>query len=380
MRDTHMKKSLGRGTAFLPLGFFSLFLSAYGQLAVHPESTETVYESARTCRTCHESLYKAWSEGAHAKTWENILYHAARSAYMSASAELGSVHCDGCHAPISHMTGDFHLLDPESREGITCDVCHTLASSAVGNGRPVSSGERVKSGPTGDCPSGFHDCRKEEALGHARLCGVCHQYRNRSGVSLYTEYEEWTQIRESRGGQSCCDCHFSAAAEDSAPGASHLLIPLEGEGGLLEKALAVEARLERKDEVIVSVSVTNAGAAHAVPGGPPLRSVILEVRGYDTFGFEVYRDASVVFARRVNGPRSPATGLEIPWLAWETVTDERIGAGEKKSYSFSTGRSDIVKARVSLLYKRYSLREYTEETILPESSSSVMTSIEVGQE
>jgi hypothetical protein len=380
MPDEKRKMSQAGRTAVFPAALLFLLFCALSPVPLLPASGEAACESARACGTCHEEIYRAWSEGAHARTWQSILYHAARSGYMSVSAERDPVHCEACHAPIALATGDLHLLNPCSREGVTCDVCHTMRSPGQGGSGFIPSGGPVKSGPTGECPSGLHGCRKDEVLTTARLCGACHQYANQAGVPLYTEYAEWSEGSEAHGGRSCQDCHFAAGLAAAGPGGSHRLLPLEGQGELLEKALSLTASLQRQGEVIISVIVANTGAGHAVPGGPPLRSIVLDVRGYDSFGFEVYRDESVVFARLVRAPLSPDTGLEIPWLAWEEVRDDRIQAGEKKPYDFATGRSDIVKARVSLLYRRYRLHKHAEEILLGESVPIGMVSITVEAE
>jgi hypothetical protein len=387
-RDTGKVECLGKGAMKAPgsgrmlflLLFLSLLCLALLPVPILPAAGNPVFESARACAVCHEIIYRDWSEGAHAKTWENVLYHSARAEYMRAAAAEDLLRCERCHAPVALLADDSHLLDPAAREGVTCDVCHTMRAPERGNGVLQPTGGNVKSGPTGRCPSGLHGCRKEERLTGAGLCAACHHYANEAGVPLYTEFTEWTQWMRSEKagiGLSCRDCHFAPGGAEDLPGSGHRLLPLEGKGGLLENALTLGARILKEGEDLISVEVTNARAGHSVPGGPPLRSIVLEVRGYDSFGFEVFRDESVVFARRVDCPTSPATGLAIPWLAVRELQDDRIRAGETRSHTFRTGRSDIAKARVGLVYRRYRLHEDAEGTLLGQSPAVVMSSMEI---
>jgi hypothetical protein len=59
------------------------------------------------------------------------------------------------------------------------------------------------------------------------------------------------------------------------------------------------------------------------------------------------------------------------------LQDDRIRAGETRSHTFRTGRSDIAKARVGLVYRRYRLHEDAEGTLLGQSPAVVMSSMEI---
>jgi hypothetical protein len=106
---------------------------------------------------------------------------------------------------------------------------------------------------------------------------------------------------------------------------------------------------------VLIVRVRNTGAGHAVPGGPPIRSLLLDVRGYNESGTEVYRDSTTVMSRVVEAPISPETGLTLPWLGWREVKDDRIYPGMSKTFSFRTGRNDLVRAHAKLLYIRFDM-------------------------
>jgi hypothetical protein len=330
-------------------------------------SENTVFESARRCSNCHEKIYKAWNEGPHAHSWDNLVYHAARAGFIKASAGEGIQYCDGCHAPLAALTGDEHFMDPMTSEGISCDVCHTMSSPGDSMSRGLQPvGGEVKTGPTGDCPSNLHGCREDPVLETPEFCAVCHQFTTRSGVAIYTEYSEWKNSRYHEEGVGCVDCHASEG--------THSLIPLEGSSGMLQRALNVYISIRQSNEAVLFVNVRNRGAGHAVPGGPPIRSILLDVRGYNESDREVYSDTTTVLSRVVEGPVSPETGLTLPWLGWAEVKDDRLYPGQSRGFAFETGRDDVVRAVVKVLYIRFSMT--AEEDFFGDDDPPVMASAE----
>lgn len=348
-----------------------LFLSMVLTLlpAPHLNSSENpVFESARRCSNCHEKIYKAWNEGPHAHSWDNLVYHAARAGFIKASAGEGIQYCDRCHAPLASLIGDVHFMNPVTSEGVTCDVCHTMSSpgDSMSAGLQPTGGE-VKTGPTGDCPSDLHGCREDPALATPEFCAVCHQFSTQSGVAIYTEYSEWKNSRYHEEGVSCVDCHTSEG--------THGLIPLEGSSGMLQRALKVYISIRQSSETVLFVKVKNIGAGHAVPGGPPIRSILIDVRGYDERDREVYSDTTTVLSRVVEGPVSLETGLTLPWLGWAEVKDDRLYPGQSRDFAFETGRDDVVRAEVKVLYIRFTMT--VEEDFFGDDDPPVMASAEV---
>lgn len=339
---------------------------------------EYKYEGAEVCSSCHEEAYREWKDGPHAKSWNNLIYHAARAGYIKATAAEGGLHCEDCHSPIASMTVDEYLLNPISTEGVTCDVCHTMAADEKsGFKKFLPQGGKEKAGPTGDCPSDLHPCRKEDRLTTSEFCAVCHHYVNRYGVPIYTEYSEWKSSRFGSEGITCLDCHTQRGKVGERSWGVHRLIPLEGDRGLLRQALSLDMELKTAwdYESVLTVRVRNTGAGHAVPGGPPIRSIRLEVKAYDANDDLVFADTSKVMSRAVESPISPDTGLTLPWLGWSVVSDERIFPGETRVFNFKTGRQDVVRATARLLYHRFSMM--VEEDFFPDTEPPVMTTAEV---
>ena len=327
-------------------------------------------KSAKLCSSCHAEIYNAWNGGAHARSWENLVYHAGRAGYIKAAAETGTVFCERCHAPVAYLTGDRYFMNPVSTEGVTCDVCHTMVESEEDQGLDEPIDGEVKIGPTGDCPSGLHGCRKQEGMDTAEFCASCHHYVNRAGLTIYTEYQDWKRSRFASDAESCVGCHVQRGESAQSGGGIHKLIPLKGPGGLLQKAVILSMSMSMAEETILTVRVKNSVAGHSVPGGPPIRSIRLDVRGYNESGTEVFTDTTTVLTRVVEGPISPGTGMTIPWLGWREVRDDRLPPGMSRVFTYATGRQDVVRAAAKALYIRFDM--VVEEDFFGEDKPPVM--------
>ena len=87
------------------------------------------YASARSCGACHDVIHKAWADSPHARSATSAAYLEALRRAIESTAEGKGVReaCVWCHAPTTIVSGDLELQRTISREGITCDFCHTVA-------------------------------------------------------------------------------------------------------------------------------------------------------------------------------------------------------------------------------------------------------------
>jgi hypothetical protein len=156
------------------------------------------------------------------------------------------------------------------------------------------------------------------------------------------------------------------------------MISLEGPEGMLRKAVTMNITLRQMPETVGIVSLRNTGAGHAVPGGPPIRSLLLDVRGYNLNGHEVYSDTTTVFSRVVESPFAPETGLMLPWLGWNELKDDRLYPGQSRSFIFRTENPDVVKMVARLLYIRFEMM--VEEDFFGDDDPPVMAYAEARAE
>lgn len=244
--------------------------------------------------------------------------------------------CADCHAPgIDGALGGRDLL--EARElaytyGVHCDVCHKVESVFVGAPagvagwlgilRPTELGgvgglehTPLTFGPYGDVPNPRMGDVGRDLFYDAELCGGCHELHQpvwapsaaidtgrwpQGVLPIHTTYSEWLSGPLSPQAP-CSSCHMPpdpsvgngadlgnvtsgegiAAGWLRPPGAvrSHSFVgPRRSEPGLLELAAAIDLSGASQDGAwVVTATVTNAGAGHALPTGEPMRAVLLRV-------------------------------------------------------------------------------------------------------
>ncbi|MDZ7820351.1 MAG: multiheme c-type cytochrome [Candidatus Marinimicrobia bacterium] len=103
------------------------------------------FEKPKACKSCHTRIYQQWQQAmmsqAYTHHWDEIEYwdlavpHAEKDPEFKAAADG----CNGCHAPLSYLSGDVPPPRPEensrANESVSCDLCHSI--TAV-DGEPVN--------------------------------------------------------------------------------------------------------------------------------------------------------------------------------------------------------------------------------------------------
>ena len=98
-----------------------------------------------------------------------------------------------------------------TREGVTCDFCHTVADVDLAKrGHPF----RLEPGPVKRGPLEFAKSPAHETAYSALhrtsplLCAACHQYTNAQGVEVLSTYSEWKPSPYPERGETCQECHM----------------------------------------------------------------------------------------------------------------------------------------------------------------------------
>ena len=114
--------------------FYVLSLSAilFTLSAQHPgaalaaEMDRSGYSSSTVCAYCHADIYESWSRSAHSWSYSDSTFiDGYRQAYVDTKGAAKD-HCFKCHAPTTLATKDFEAAMPITKEGVTCDFCHTV--------------------------------------------------------------------------------------------------------------------------------------------------------------------------------------------------------------------------------------------------------------
>jgi hypothetical protein len=330
------------------------------------------YTAAAECARCHAQIHRAWEQSAHARSATSASFKSVRDATLKQAAEKRDSlegWCAGCHAPTTLVTGDRKLQDPISREGITCDFCHTVASVDLARtGQPFSLAPgNVKRGPiayTGPVKGHGTDYSFLHR-GSPLLCAACHDLKGQGGAQILTTYDDWVAGPYPARGVSCQDCHMALIPGDAAkpemmasqgPRVINLHKLVGGSSiSQLNRGLdlKIEAFSTSRASAEIRVAVTNAAAGHRIPGGLPTKSLALVV-GIETDNGAFQAMEETEFRRELRDSQ----GITLKSLADMLVRaaaageDSRLRPGETRRQWFRITLPDRARAVVTRLEYR----------------------------
>lgn len=269
------------------LGFFRTGPSSSSEGQKKVEINPSGYTSASVCGECHVDIYASWKNSLHAFSLTDPIFDAAFMQAIKSGGDSTRKTCLRCHAPMTMLNEDYMLEQGVSREGVSCDFCHTVTAVHLdGRDRPYTvSLSTVKRSVLRKASSPAHDVAFSELHGTSEFCGGCHNYTSALGAQLFTTYDEWREGPYPQEGVQCQNCHMVlskgnvvAKEVQESPAQIHLH-SLIHDRDQLRGALAVKInRVERKaDSLSVEVEVDNVGSGHKVPTGLPSREVALVV-------------------------------------------------------------------------------------------------------
>jgi len=175
-----------------------------------------VFESAETCKDCHSRQYKEWQQSMHAYgAISPVLDAMAAKTHRDTNGGVGTF-CTGCHSPVGTAEGEpgsttADQRSPTSREGVTCDVCHTAVdhTQPIGNtGLVFQTSENVKFGPFSSSATEGHRNQKSDFLTSANFCGSCHEVFNYPAIRLEETFSEYASGPAPEEGATCQGCHM----------------------------------------------------------------------------------------------------------------------------------------------------------------------------
>jgi hypothetical protein len=299
-------------------------------------SRERVFvRSAVRCGECHGSMESQWASSAHARAATSPGYRA-----MRALAGATAPDCARCHEPLAaYVQADDPALAAAAAEGVTCDVCHTIAEVELGQGSAsftMRVDSRAKYGPLCDAEDHyFHTMACSELHQTAELCGACHWLVLSAGrdepLPVYTTYAEWKQGPYAARGVTCQGCHMPGRRGEVAVGAGERQVV--SEHGFLDRdlrgraaVLALRIEPDASGAVRIEYEIHNSGAGHSIPTGSPARRLVLRVRATDASG-RVTGQVAASFGRVL----VDAAGTIVPFVrAVRVAQDSRIAAGERR--------------------------------------------------
>lgn len=319
--------------------FFLLIPGGYGWVAITSEAlagTEEQifapgsFENPQRCVACHGEIHAQWSSSMHANAWENRWYQADLMLAHAESDGATDMLCAPCHAPIAARTGqlppiDGSEFDDTSRQGISCDFCHTVSGvEEIFNLGHISEPGPVKRGPRGDGDSPYHEVEFSEILTKPEFCGACHMVIHPvTGVKVIETWEDWKNNEYGQQGIRCQDCHMTPTpGVTENPGRSAIMgqqrdhvafhgfvgassyisdaLGNEEQAELAREVLRAAAEVRQSEKVTdngtleLTVEVHNVGAGHKIPTGTIyIRKMWLQVEVLDDNGATVFSSGQI---------------------------------------------------------------------------------------
>ena len=307
---------------------------------------------AEQCGNCHKEIYEEWKTSIHSKAYVDPFFQA----YWNKDEHIWI--CLNCHSPMAPQqpwlikgledgkvykpikADNPHYDADYQQEGITCAACHVR--------------DGVIEGPFENIQAP-HPTRYSPRFRSTAICYTCHQvpsgpfqFYNGGPCSTFPEFEAGPYFKE---GKICQDCHMPGIERSLVSGGPlrqgrrHLW-----RGGhfpeMLRRAASVRLKADRPvlqpgQDVMFTLTLTNAGAGHKIPTGDPDR--------YFTVSFEVVDAAGTVIKRQESTMRR--------WIVWWPVIVEvyenRLMPLTSRDYVFRywlPEKLDGLKLRASVKY------------------------------
>ncbi len=312
--------------------------------------TTVPFQGAAACGECHQDHYDNWKNSLHALSFTNPIFQAAyQKAYAETAGKAAQI-CLPCHAPTARTTGDYAAKDGITREGITCDFCHSVVDVNNKGAFVLKTGDVKRSALKESAPK-EHGAAYGEAFATSRLCSGCHDFTNHLGTKVGNTYDEWKKSRYMMSGVHCQNCHMAEMAGRTAKENGRNSIhdhSLAHNMEMMRGAVRVETKelARMNDAVLADVLLVNEGAGHAIPTGTPARTLVLEVHALDAGGNVVEVKKKMYRKRILDDKGNEMLTDGDAFLHGKKVSsDNRLLPGESRveTFRFAVRPKDIVK-------------------------------------
>jgi hypothetical protein len=321
------------------------------------------YQSAAVCAVCHVEIHRTWQGSQHASAFTDPAFRIPYDRLRRENPRK-TFACEHCHNPVRFLLPPG---DPRaavfSREGVTCDFCHSVSSVDAGGPFPrYRTTPGIKFGPHPEHPAkGPHVRRFSRLHITSEFCAGCHEFRNEHGVLILSTVSEWEKSFYRGTGVHCQFCHlpelFDARFIDGKKKKGPIDHAMVGGHSRerLARAIPMRAHLVLSgDDARVVVSVKNELVGHATPTGIPMHRLRLAATLFDATGNAIDRREEIFERVLGDGTGKALTRPEdIFVLAREVLKDNRLLPKETREvrFSFPAGKEAPATASVALTYE-----------------------------
>lgn len=251
------------------------------------------FKTPEFCGTsCHTDFYQQWKQAmmsqAYTHEWDEIEYFKLAVPHAEKDEKVAEVKagCNGCHAPISYLSGDVPppLPSKNSRanESVSCEVCHSI--TGFQGEVPFNFNYIMKPGREkftvrkGDIQSPAHEIVASPLHKSGDFCGICHNEKSPYGIWVKSTHLEWKEGPYYKEGVQCQDCHMTktefktASMGKTYPDAKlHLFHGAHDPGkiaGVIELRVHPDIREAEPGETVkFTIALFNQKTGHKFPSG-----------------------------------------------------------------------------------------------------------------
>ena len=335
------------------------------------------FSASEQCGQCHKQLYEDWRHSLHADSSGNAVFHSAYLQVYFEQGERARAACLSCHAPVAYFNNDPKLTQPISREGVSCDFCHSIAEALPGT--PDGPQFRfefggIKQGPLTGVDSSAHKTRTNGLYRQSRFCKGCHEQTSPNGIAMIATYSEWEASPYFDRGITCQKCHMEpVSGKTVAPEVKKTLgnrisnHDIAAGHSLSKRRKALDIKIAGlqtfKNRITVQVDLTNTGAGHKMPTGLPVKKIILEVTVEDVESGRRQVQQQVYQKKVTDAAGRPVKSLVDLMLGkgMKVASDNRIAPLEtrRETFTFFADRSEEQVVSAAVYYS------YTPEILQP---------------
>ena len=361
-----------------------ILVSSAALAADPPRLNPSGFTSSQACGACHQDIFAMWKGSKHARAFGNPIFAAA---YRDLQREGGNARrlCLRCHAPIAGITGDLEAQQAITREGVTCDFCHSVTGVAI---RDTDSPFVVdvggpKRGPKVGASSAAHAIQPSILHKSSRLCGGCHEFRNPEGLTTISTFSEWRASSYPAELRACQDCHFlpvngRSTIQTGNPAGSK--IPdhrLQRSQEQLRDAVKLDVPQVTREagRAVVRVAIRNTGSGHAVPTGHPSRRLLLKVEARSAGSGSLLGEATRTYQKQLLDGGGRVLVRDADLMRARNVSDNRIAPHEVRTETFTfsipSGEAVRVRAEVEYLYRSHILASHEWRVLVSRQETTV---------